>query len=87
MTTRNFDLPSGESLTTALISIADFYQEQTILHSQIELEPRAGFEPATLRGKSVTRLSAYEADALRCSGNIYQAEPPRHQDRGTRPLT
>ncbi len=36
--------------------------------SKYELEPRAGFEPATLRGEAGTRLSAYEADALRCPG-------------------
>ena len=43
------------------------------------MEPRAGFEPATLRGKQDC-LSAYEADALWC-----RETSTRLSHRGTKP--
>ena len=47
------------------------------------LEPRAGFEPATLRG--IVSALPLTRRMLSVARRIYQAEPPRHQI-GARPI-
>ena len=53
-------------------------ENDNIVYPYIFLEPRAGFEPATLRG---TRDVPFRlrGGCSPVSRNIYQAEPPRHQ--------